>query len=110
MPYTSFTFEVVAGNQAEASKTVESGFVASVMMNPERVGTGNAEYYGQIFIATTETPRPHPVALLASGYFGATSYIGWTGRIQLDPSYVVLARVYSESAIPVRCSIITQES
>lgn len=107
MPYNSFTFAVAANDQARATLTIEKGHLSAVMLGPERAGSGNAEFFGQIFLASTETPTPLPIALLASGYFGASCYIGWTGRIKIEPTYAIHARIFSPSAIPVRCSVVT---
>lgn len=105
MPFTSFTFAAIAGNQAETLLTVESGILDSVMLGNERPDTGNAEFYGQVLLVSTDAPAPVPIAILASGYFGASVYIGWTGNLPMEPTYAVLARIFSESASPVRCTI-----
>lgn len=110
MPYNSFTFEITANNQAEGTLVVEGGNLVSAMMQTEAVGAGNAEFYGQILLFSTDTPTPVPIALLASGYFGASVSIGWTGRIPMEPTYGVLARIFSESGQPVRCTVCTEET
>lgn len=110
MPYNSFSFHVVAFNQAAHLLTVESGILDTVMIGPEHPGTGNAEYYGQLLLVSTETPQPVPIAILASGYFGASVYIGWTGAIPMEPTYAIQARIWSENTIPVRCTIGTHEA
>lgn len=109
MSFNSFSFAVDVANFGQDSLTVENGDLVSVCMTPERIGTGNSEYYGMIFIASTETPEPIPITLLASGYLGASNYIGWTGRIRMQPTYSILARIWSENPIPVRCSVVTEE-
>ena len=110
MPYTSFTFEVVALNRAEHTLIVDTGILDSVMMGPERTGTGNAEFFGQIFLVSTETPSPVPIAILASGYFGASVFIGWTGTLPMERTYGIMARIFSQSGFPVRCTIGTHEA
>lgn len=109
MPFNSFTFAVAANDQAQDILTVEGGDLVSVMLGPEAPGSGNAEFYGQILLASTEVPNPIPIAILASGYFGASVLIGWTGSILMEPTYAILARVWSPSANPVRCTVATQE-
>lgn len=109
MPFTSFTFAVVAYNQANDLLTVERGMLDSVMLGPEHPGTGNSEYFGQILLVSTETPQPVPVAILASGYFGASVYLGWTGSLPMEPTYAVQARIWSQNTIPVRCTVGTHE-
>jgi hypothetical protein len=88
--------------------TVEKGHLISVMLGPERIGTGNAEYYGQVFLVSTEAPHPVPISILSAGYFGASVYIGWTGKIKLEPTYAIHAYVWSPNTIPVRCTILTE--
>lgn len=110
MPYTSFTLTVVADNQARALLSIEKGILNSVMLIPERTGTGNAEYFGQVLLVSTEAPEPVLIALLASGYLGASSPIGWTGAIPMEPTYAIQARIYSQNTIPIRCTIGTHEA
>lgn len=109
MPYNSMTLEVGITNQAQEILSVEGGRLVAVMMGPERTGSGNAEFFGQIFLASTEIPHPVPIAQLAAGYFGASVFISWTGSIIMQPTYAVFARIWSVSAIPVRCTMITEE-
>lgn len=108
MGYNSFTLAVAANDQATDLLTVEDNRLVSVMLMPERTGSGNAEFFGQIFIVSTETPNPIPLAYLASGYFGASLPIAWTGSITLQPTYAIQARIFSASTIPVRCTILTE--
>ena len=108
MSYTSFTFAMVGVNFAQDFLTVEDGDLVAVSISPTAIGTGNAEFYTQLFIASTEPTEPIPIAFLASGYFGASVHVGWTGRIKMQPTYSVLARIWTESAIPVRCTILTE--
>lgn len=108
MSLNSFTFAVGALNYGEGSLVVENNDLVSVCLTPERTGTGNAEYWGELFLASTDTPLPLPIAFLASGYFGASHYIGWTGRIAMQPTYAIYARIWCENPIPVRCSVLTE--
>lgn len=107
MPYNSFSLEVDHTDQAQESFRIESGFLEAVTLGPTRTGSGNAEFYGQILLASTEIPTPVTVALLASGYFGASVAISWTGRIRMEPTFAIVARIWSASAIPIRCDILT---
>jgi hypothetical protein len=110
MPFTSFSFAVDHTNQAEDLILLENGILNTVMLGPEHIGTGNAEYYGQVLLVSSETPKPIPIAILASGYFGASVYIGWTGAIPLEPTYGIMARIWCENTIPVRCTVNTHEA
>lgn len=97
MPYSSFSLTTAAG-QAHTAHTVESGILESVMVAPEHTGIGNAEAYAELYIGTTETPDPTPVAMLASGYIGASHPIGWTGQIVMEPSFCILVRIWCQTA------------
>jgi hypothetical protein len=79
MPFTSFTFFVDHTDQADDLILLEEGILHTVMLGPEHIGTGNAEYYGQLLLVSSETPKPIPIAILAS----------------VSPSAVPLARIGS---------------
>lgn len=107
MPYNSFTLTVDHTDQAQESFRVESGFLEAVSLGPSTIGSGNAEFYGALYLVSTEIPTPVTVAILASGYFGASHQISWTGRIRMEPTFAIMARIWSPSAIPIRCDILT---
>ena len=109
MSFTSFNLAIGVTNQAQELLTVEGRHLVSAMMGPESAGAGNAEFYGQIFLASTESPTPIPISLLTSGYFGASVFIGWTGSIIMQPTYAVMARIWSQSDQVIRCTILTQD-
>lgn len=109
MPFISKTLAVTAYNQDEKSIVIENKYLKAVTLIPETTGSGNAEFFGQIFITSGDTPHPVHVALIAQGYFGASNGISWTGSIFMAPAYAVAARIFSESTIPVRCNILAQE-
>lgn len=54
-----------------------------------------AAIFGEIWMSSAESPRPQPLILLASGYFGYQETIGWTGEINLQASDAIYARFYS---------------
>ena len=108
MGYNSLSLTALLDNYAEELLTVEDNRLVSVMMGPERRGTGNAQFYGQILLTSTEFPEYVPISILAADYFGASIYIGWTGSIIMQPTYAVLARIWCVNPLPVRCTILTE--
>ena len=109
MPFNQYPVEIIAANQRQHAFTVEKGDIVGVLFEPEARGTGAAESYAQVYLATTDTPSPTPFVMLCSGYVGANTGITWTGRIHLDPSYAVYVRVWSHQALVFRLSIATEE-
>lgn len=107
MPFNSIPIAIIAMGQRVETFTIEHGYLEAVMLGPEIAGTGNAEFFGQVFLASTETPTPIPIALLCSGYFGASCFIGWTGRILIEPTFAVHVRIFSESLDMCRLNILT---
>lgn len=105
MPTTSLSGHTitVGATPGEIIITTESRRLVGVSLRPttdDAVPLLNtpAHAYGQIFIATVETPRPTPRIILASGYFGYGVLIGWTGSIQMEASDCVYALFYSQLA------------
>lgn len=109
MPFNQYPVAITAANQVHRAFTVEKGDIVGVLFEPERRGTGAAESYAQVYLATTDTPSPMPFLMLCSGYLGANTGISWTGRIHLDPSYAVYVRVWSHQAWTFRLSVATEE-
>lgn len=109
MPFNSFSFANEGLSYGQRLLTVENKILTGVNMGPETVGTHASEYYGQILIISTDTPTPVPLILLASGHFGAMDFISWTGRIRMDPSYAIMARIWVDGAVPARCTVLVED-
>ena len=107
MPFNSFTLNCDVTRQAEDILVVEGGWLEAVVLMCEAHQTDYAEFYGQILLASTDTPTHVPIALLAADYFGGSFGVAWTGRIKMEPSFAVVARIYSPNTDPVRCTILT---
>lgn len=111
MPFIQFPISVGAPlYQARETQLLERLFISSASLLPENTGIGQAEAYGQILIVSCDAPEPVPVAILASGYLGASVIIGWTGRIKMDISFGIQARVWCNTPFTFRCSVLTEGS
>lgn len=73
--------------------SAEKGRLQGVTIFPAEPGTGANECFAQIYLVSTETPKPILITLLASGYIGVEFGIGWTGSIKLERTYAVLGIV-----------------
>lgn len=109
MPFNQYPVEIIAADQVSRTVTVEGGHLVGVQFEPERFGTGAAESFAQVFLASSETPTPLPFLLLCSGYVGANHPIAWDGRLALDPAYGVTARVWSHRNFRFRLTIVTEK-
>lgn len=108
MPFNQYPVEITASAYVDDVFIVENGSLVGVMLAPEVSGTGIAENYAQLYLASTDTPTPIPILQLASGYFGADYSIAWDGRIKLDPAMAILVRVWSHRTFRFRLSIVTE--
>lgn len=109
MPYGSVTITTdPAVGQGSGIILAEKGIITGAGLITERTGLGNAEAFGQIFLVSTEIPTPIIILLLASGYIGASSAIGWDGRIVTDPTYAILGFVYNLTEFPFRMTVLTE--
>lgn len=94
--------------------TAENRRVSAVSLRPctdSAVATLNspAHAFGQIFLATVQTPTPIPRILLCSGYFGYFHSLAWTGSIKLEPSDCIYALFYSQLACAAELIVRTEE-
>jgi len=99
-----------AGNSmTEVLINTEKGHVVAVSLFTETFGTGVNEYYGEIWLASIETPTPTKLVMLTAGGFGKQYAISWTGRIPCEPSMAVIAFVGSlaTNIVPVRLTVFT---
>lgn len=87
----------------------EKGHLVAVSLFPENSGTGINEYYGEVWLVSTETPEPTRLIMLAAGGFGKQYAISWTGRIPCEPSQAVVgyAGCLSTNIQPVRLTVFT---
>lgn len=110
MPIGQVPLVVPAGfTYEQAIQRVENGTLQGVSIYPESIGTGVAENYGIIELLTYENPEPIPILLLASGYFGASLSITWTGRITLEPALAVRGVIWANTTnVAFRMNIFTE--
>jgi len=111
MPITTATITPVATNESRTAMiATEKGHIVAVSLFPETYGTGPGEYYGEIWIVSTETPEPTPLIMLTSGGFGKQFGIHWTGRLPCEPSMAVrgIAGCIATNIIPCRLAVFTE--
>jgi hypothetical protein len=71
-------------------------------------GVDPADNWVEIGLMTDHPDQANRIALLASGYLGSASPIGWTGLIKGQPSLWVYCNVYSSASTRVRVGLITE--
>lgn len=108
MPFNQYPLDIIAGDYASRTVITETGYLVGVQFGPTLAGTGGAESYAQVFLASTDTPTPIPLVMLCSGYCGTDHPIAWDGRLKLDPAYAVMARVWSFRTFTFLLNIVTE--
>lgn len=109
MPFGTVTINTpVLAGQGNGIISTEKGIITGAGLMTERIGLGNAEAFCQIFLVSKEAPLPILILLLASGYIGASSAIGWTGRIMAEPTFAVQGFVYNLTDFNFRMTVLTE--
>lgn len=88
--------------------TSETGFLTAVSAYDPYGTRGSAELWGQLSLGSTDSPQNLPLLLLNSGYFGSQQLLGWTGRLQLHPTTIIIGRFRSLIATAITLVIHTE--
>lgn len=109
MPYGSVQILTIApAGQGSALILAEKGIITGAGMMAERTGLGNAEAYCEIFLVSSDAPTPIKILLLASGYIGASSSVGWDGHILAEPAFNIQGFVFCVREFPFRMTVLTE--
>lgn len=96
-------------HHVEISLLAEKGILQCASVNTIYPYTGPNQSYAVIFLASTETPSIIPLIQIAAGYVGSEVGVHWTGRITMEPTMVVVARLFGDqTTYPYRLAIMTE--
>jgi hypothetical protein len=114
MPLRTVTGLLVAvDHHAELVLPGDTGILHAATLNYTHDGTPlyfrePAAYFGAIYLISLDTTQPRPFILLAQGRFGSFTAVSWTGRIQRDPSFALMANVEGFANTPFTLSALVE--
>jgi hypothetical protein len=96
-------------HHVEVSLLAEKGVLECASVNTIYPYTGPNQSYAVIYLASNETPSIIPLIQLAAGYVGSEVGVHWTGKITLEPTLVIVARIFGDqTTYPYRLSVKTE--
>jgi hypothetical protein len=106
MPYSQYSTRTTVTGSATELQIVEGGILQSVMSKMETEPDRLSWVYVELWLVSTDTPTPTELAQLAAGYLGRTQAVNWFGAINLEPTYAIQTRIWSNDAHSVRTSFL----
>jgi hypothetical protein len=102
MAFKQFPIILPAAGAVSALQLSENGRLRSVMLLQESIWIRPNHVFGQVWLASTETPTPTKIHLLCQGYFGCADAIAWDGNILLEPTFAIQGRIWCSQAVTAR--------